>query len=110
MTDSIKVEVAYAKPDTQVILQLDVPDGTSLEQAVKSSGILKKFPEIDLSNNKLGIFGKIAKPDTPLRDRDRVEIYRPLIADPKETRRKRAAKKEEKEDSKNKQAPTTDKG
>ena len=108
MTDSIKVEVAYAKPDTQVILQLDVPDGTSLEQAVKSSGILKKFPEIDLSNNKLGVFGKIAKPDTPLRDRDRVEIYRPLIADPKESRRKRAAKKEGQDDSKNKQASTKD--
>ena len=66
--------------------------------------ILKKFPEIDLSNSKLGIFGKIAKPDTLLRDRDRVEIYRPLIADPKESRRKRAAKKEGqdgKEDNKN---------
>ena len=102
MVDTIKVEVAYAKPDTQVILQLDVAEGTTLEQAIKSSGILEKFPEIDPDNSKVGIFGKIAKPDTVLRNLDRVEIYRPLIADPKESRRKRAAKKE---DNKSKQAP-----
>jgi hypothetical protein len=58
---------------------------------VQASGILKKFPEIDLAQNKLGIFGKLTKNDTVLRERDRVEIYRPLVADPKEVRRQRAA-------------------
>ena len=94
MVNTIKVEVAYAKPEIQVILPLDVAEGTTLEQAIINSGILEKFPEIDLGNNKVGIFGKIAKLDVPLQDRDRVEIYRPLIADPKESRRKRAEKKE----------------
>ena len=90
----IQVEVAYAKQDEQVIIPLDVEVGTTLEQAIDLSGILEQFPEIDLSQNKTGIFGKIAKADTELREKDRVEIYRPLIADPKESRRKRAEKKD----------------
>ena len=90
----IQVEVAYAKHDEQVIIPLDVEVGTTLEQAIDLSGILEQFPEIDLSQNKTGIFGKIAKADTELREKDRVEIYRPLIADPKESRRKRAEKKD----------------
>jgi len=88
------IEVAYALPEEQVLLTLDVEQGTTVEQAVKLSGILEQFSEIDLSKNKLGIFGKIAKADQVLRDKDRVEIYRPLIADPKESRRRRAEKKE----------------
>jgi putative ubiquitin-RnfH superfamily antitoxin RatB of RatAB toxin-antitoxin module len=67
-----------------------VPQGSTAEQAVRLSGILDKYPDIDLAKNKLGIFGKLSKADAVLRDRDRVEIYRPLIADPKEVRRKRA--------------------
>ncbi len=90
----IQVEVAYAKPEEQVIIPLEVEAGTTLEQAIKLSGILEQYPEIDLAQNKTGIFGKIAKADTELREKDRVEIYRPLIADPKESRRKRAEKKE----------------
>lgn len=86
----ITVEVAYALPQEQVVLSLSVPPGTTAQQAVELSGILNKFPEIDLTRNKLGIFAKLSKPDTVLRDRDRVEIYRPLIADPKEVRKKRA--------------------
>jgi putative ubiquitin-RnfH superfamily antitoxin RatB of RatAB toxin-antitoxin module len=89
--DEILVEVAYALPKQQLILELMVPEGTTAEQAVQQSGMLAKFPDIDLAQNKLGIFGKLIKGDTVLRERDRVEIYRPLIADPKEVRRQRAA-------------------
>jgi hypothetical protein len=91
MSSEMLVEVAYALPQQQVIIPVKVSEGTTAEQAVQASGILKKFPEIDLAQNKLGIFGKLAKNDTVLRERDRVEIYRPLIADPKEVRRQRAA-------------------
>jgi putative ubiquitin-RnfH superfamily antitoxin RatB of RatAB toxin-antitoxin module len=96
-SNKIQVEVAYAKLDEQVIIPLDVDAGTTLEQAIQQSGILELYPEIDLTKNKTGIFGKIAKADTELREKDRVEIYRPLIADPKESRRKRAEKKEQQE-------------
>lgn len=89
--DQILVEVAYAKPDVQVIIPLFVAKGTTLEQAIQLSGVLKDFPEINLNKNKVGIFSKIAKKDTVLREKDRVEIYRPLIADPKEVRKQRAA-------------------
>lgn len=90
------IEVTYALPEEQVLITLDVEQGTTAEQAVKLSGVLERFTEIDLTKNKLGIFGKTTKVDQVLRDKDRVEIYRPLIADPKESRRKRAEKKEAK--------------
>jgi len=86
-----KVEVAYAREDKQQILDLMVNQGTTLEQAVQQSGILKMFPEIDLNLNKIGVFGKLGKKTAELKAGDRVEIYRPLIADPKEVRRKREA-------------------
>jgi putative ubiquitin-RnfH superfamily antitoxin RatB of RatAB toxin-antitoxin module len=86
----IRVEVAYAKPELQVIIPLDVAEGITLEEAIEQSGILRQFPEIDLNQNKVGIFGKISKKDQVLREHDRVEIYRPLIADPKEVRKQRA--------------------
>lgn len=89
--DRIRVEVAYARPDTQLILPLEVARGTTLRQAVEQSGILEQFPEIDLDQQQVGIFGKLNKPDTELREGDRVEIYRALIADPKEVRKQRAA-------------------
>lgn len=89
--EMIHVEVVYALPDTQQLIAIEVEKGTTLEMAIKESGILEQFPEIDLAKNKLGIFGKLKKPDTELRVGDRVEIYRPLIADPKEVRRQRAA-------------------
>ena len=93
MTDpaNIRVEVAYAKLHEQVLLELYVAPGTTAQQAIRHSGILERFPEIDLEQNKIGIFGKSTSLDTPLQDGDRVEIYRPLIADPKEQRKKRAA-------------------
>ncbi len=90
-SDTIQVEVGFAKPDEQVIIPLKVPVGTTTQQAIEESGILKQFPEIDLSQNKRGIFGKPCALNTSLREGDRVEIYRPLIADPKEVRRRRAA-------------------
>ena len=87
----IDVEVAYARPDTQQILSLRMPAGATLEQAVRESGILERFPEIELTRNQFGIFGKLNKLDAILRNGDRVEIYRTLIADPKEVRKQRAA-------------------
>lgn len=90
MSNEIRVEVSYALREQQVILPLRVPPQTTVSQAIEMSQIKSKFPEIDLASNKVGIFGKLVKPDTVLRDKDRVEIYRPLIADPKEVRRKRA--------------------
>ncbi|HUW27825.1 MAG TPA: RnfH family protein [Sulfuriferula sp.] len=90
MSEKIMVEVAYAQPDMQVILPVSLTAGATALQAIEGSGILEKFPEIDLRQNKIGIFGKLTKPETALRDKDRVEIYRKLIADPKEVRRQRA--------------------
>ena len=87
----IKVEVAYALKDNQQIVELLVDQGTTLEQAVEQSGILKLYPEIDIKVNKMGIFGKLGKKTAELKAGERVEIYRPLIADPKEVRRKREA-------------------
>lgn len=92
--EKILIEVVYALPEQQVLLTLDVMPGTTAEEAIQLSGILEQFSDIDLSKNKIGIFGKAVKLDEVLRDKDRVEIYRPLIADPKESRRKRAEKKE----------------
>lgn len=94
----MKVEVAYALPDEQVIVPLQVDPGTTVEQAIKLSGLQEKYPEIDLKVNKAGVFGKICKLETPLKEQDRVEIYRKLIADPKESRRKRAEKKDSKKE------------
>lgn len=90
-TTCFEVEVAFAREDNQQILSVMVEQGTTLEQAVQQSGILTMYPEIDLQFNKMGIFGKLGKKTAELKAGDRVEIYRPLIADPKEVRRKREA-------------------
>jgi hypothetical protein len=87
----ITVEVAYARPSEQFLERLTVPENCSIESAIGRSGLLERCPEIDLTVNKVGIFGKAAALSAELRDGDRVEIYRPLIADPKEARKKRAA-------------------
>ncbi|MFO7919665.1 MAG: RnfH family protein, partial [Nioella sp.] len=87
----IQVEVAYARPERQVILPVMLPAGSTIEQAIEQSGIVGEFPEIDLSQNKVGIFGKLSKKTAELKAGDRVEIYRPLLADPKEVRRRREA-------------------
>lgn len=90
MTDTIKIEVAYALPDEQVILSLEVSKDCTVEDAIKRSGILETYPQIDLSTDKVGIFGKMCKLNSTLRHKDRIEIYRKLIADPKESRRQKA--------------------
>lgn len=90
MSQQIQIEVAYARPDQQALLSLRVAAGSTVAQAIEASGVLAKFPEIDLAQNKVGIFGKLTKLDTVVRERDRIEIYRALIADPKEVRRQRA--------------------
>lgn len=91
MSDNkIKIEVVYALPHEQTLLKLDVPPESTIADAIKLSGLLEKYPEIDLTKGKFGLYGKLSKADTVLREKDRIEIYRPLIADPKEVRRKRA--------------------
>lgn len=91
MADLITVEVTYALPQVQELLKVRVPEGATVRDAIEASGILAKHPEIDLDGpNKVGVYAKLTRLDTLLRDRDRVEIYRPLIADPKAVRKKRA--------------------
>jgi len=91
VTEMMQVEVAYAREDEQMILEVSVPADCTAQQALEMSGITQHFPEIDLASAKVGIFGKLARPDARLAPGDRVEIYRQLIADPKEARKKRAA-------------------
>ena len=86
------VEVAYALADKQSLISIEVEKGATLKEAVEASGILDAFEEIDLSKDRVGIFSKFATLETVLREKDRVEIYRPLIADPKKVRKERAAK------------------
>ena len=91
MSETLAVEVCYALPDKQEIVAVKLPEGATLQQALEASGLLAKHPEIDIKKNKFGVYAKLSKLDSVLRDRDRVEIYRPLIADPKEVRKQRAA-------------------
>ena len=91
----ITVELIYPLPEEQILFTIRVANGTTIEQAIKSSGILTKYPQIDLNLNKVGIFSKVSPLNTELREGDRIEIYRPLIADPKEARKKKAAEQKE---------------
>ena len=92
----IRVEVVYALPKEQRVVELYVPEGTTVLQAAEMSGLDKHYPEIDLATASLGVFSKLSKTpaEQPLRENDRVEIYRALIADPKQARLKRAAKQQ----------------
>lgn len=90
----INVQVCYVLPDHSYIADLWMPAGATLAQAVRESGVMQRYPAIDLATQKLGIFGKVKSADEVLRDGDRVEIYRPLQADPKESRRRRAKHRE----------------
>ena len=85
------VEVAYALAEKQSLISLEVKEGSTLKEAIDASGILKQYKQIDLSKDRVGIFSKFATLDTVLREKDRVEIYRPLEADPKKVRKERAA-------------------
>lgn len=89
-SDMIHVEVVYALPLEQRVFTLVVNKNALVEDIIKQSGILELYPEIDLSKNKVGVFSRNVKLDGTVRDKDRIEIYRPLLADPKEIRRKRA--------------------
>jgi uncharacterized protein len=88
----IEVEVVYALPDRQWLKKITASPGTTLEQAIRQSGVLEEFPDLVLAASPVGVFGRVRPLDTVLRQGDRVEIYRPLAADPKETRRRRAAR------------------
>ena len=85
-----RIAVAYATPRHQEVIEIPVRPGDTVEQVIRASGLLERFPEIDLTQQRVGIFGEIVRLHDPVRDGDRVEIYRPLLADPKEARRRRA--------------------
>jgi putative ubiquitin-RnfH superfamily antitoxin RatB of RatAB toxin-antitoxin module len=78
----MQIGVAYSEPGQQIWLNIEVPDESSVNEAIERSGILKQFPHIDLSSQRVGVFGKLVKLDAKLKPGDRVEIYRPIIADP----------------------------
>jgi hypothetical protein len=84
------VEIAYALRERQALVAVEVAEGATIEEAIRRSGILEAFPEIDLKQAKVGIFGRPATLGERMRDGDRAEIYRPLIAEPKDARRERA--------------------
>ncbi len=88
-----RVEVAYATPTRQEVTEVSVRPGATVEQVIRASGMLARFPEIDLTRQRVGIFGETARLQDAVRNGDRVEIYRPLVADPKEARRVRAVRR-----------------
>ena len=90
MSDLIGIEVCYALPERQELVKLKLVANATVQHAVEGSGLMSKFPEITLVESKFGVYGRLVRLDSNLREGDRVEIYRPLIADPKEVRRKRA--------------------
>lgn len=91
----INIEVAYATPEKQTLMAVQVEEGATVGEAILSCGIIETHPEINLGVNKVGVWNRTTKLETVLREGDRVEIYRPLIADPKEARRRRAEKAKE---------------
>lgn len=93
MADLVNVQLCYAAPLREYFRELSVAPGTTIEQAIIQSGVLQDIPGIDLAVQPVGIFGKKQPLDTVLRERDRIEIYRPLLADPKESRRRRSEKR-----------------
>lgn len=91
--ETIEVEIVYALPERQVLMKVQVPVGTTVEQAIYHSSIMNQFVEIDLNKNRIGIFSRFVERGTVLQQRDRIEIYRPLLIDPKEARRLRVKQK-----------------
>ncbi|HEY8555050.1 MAG TPA: RnfH family protein [Burkholderiales bacterium] len=90
MAEQVTVEVAYATPEEQAVVKVVLRAGATVAQAIAASGLLVRFPEIDLARQAVGIYGTPVRLSEPVADGDRVEIYRPLRADPKEMRRRRA--------------------
>lgn len=94
-TEKLVVEVAYAFPEKYFLKKVKLDAPTSVQNVIMQSGVLEKYTEIDLRNNKVGVFSRPVKLTDLIEDGDRIEIYRPLLADPKEIRRKRAAEQAE---------------
>jgi putative ubiquitin-RnfH superfamily antitoxin RatB of RatAB toxin-antitoxin module len=92
MSTNLSIDVCYALPDAQTLISIELPPGATVQQAIDASGILERHPEIDLTRLKAGVLGKLKPLDTVLADHDRVEIYRPLIVDPKAARQRRVDK------------------
>ncbi|MGF6720842.1 putative ubiquitin-RnfH superfamily antitoxin RatB of RatAB toxin-antitoxin module [Paraburkholderia sp. GAS41] len=92
MSALLSIEVCYALPDEQALIAVELAEGATVQEALDASGILKRYPQIDLDKQKVGVFGKLKPLDTVLADHDRVEIYRPLIVDPKAARQRRVEK------------------
>lgn len=92
MSARLSIEVCYALANEQALITVDLPEGATLQQAIDASGILQRYPQIDLGMQKVGVFGKLKPLDTVLADHDRVEIYRPLLVDPKLSRQRRVEK------------------
>jgi putative ubiquitin-RnfH superfamily antitoxin RatB of RatAB toxin-antitoxin module len=92
MSARLSIEVCYALPNEQTLVTVELPEGATLQQALDASGILQRYPGIDLSTQKVGVFGKLKPLDAVLADHDRVEIYRPLLVDPKVSRQRRVEK------------------
>lgn len=99
MSDKISIQIAYALPDSYFLQRYQVEAGTIIQNAILQSGILEQYKEIDLRSNTVGIFSRLAKLSDVLEDGDRIEIYRPLLADPKEIRRKRAEQQKQELDA-----------
>lgn len=87
----IRIEVVYPLPHEQLLLDAQLPEGSTIREGILASGVLERYPELSLDTLEAGVFGKLAKLDQQLSPRDRIEIYRPLIADPKAVRKQRAA-------------------
>jgi putative ubiquitin-RnfH superfamily antitoxin RatB of RatAB toxin-antitoxin module len=94
MAEPLQIYVCYATPQREYIRPMQVSAGTTIGAAIEQSGVLQEFPEINLATAPVGIYAKKKTLDTVLRERDRIEIYRPLVADPKDSRRRRAARKD----------------
>lgn len=88
----LSIEVCYAQPSGQTLIAVELPEGATVRQALDASGILTRYPQIDLAQQKVGVFGKLKPLDAVLADHDRVEIYRPLMVDPKAARQRRVEK------------------
>ncbi|MGB9149631.1 MAG: RnfH family protein [Burkholderiales bacterium] len=96
MKELINVEVCFALPERQAIIELQLGIGSTVADAIAQSKILGMFPQIDLRKNRVGIYARLVNAETVLRDGDRVEIYRELVAEPRDARRVRAAKRQQK--------------
>jgi putative ubiquitin-RnfH superfamily antitoxin RatB of RatAB toxin-antitoxin module len=94
MAELLRVTLCYATPTTEILRELNVAPGTTLGAAIEQSGLQAELGGIDLANYPVGIYGKRRPLDTVLREHDRIELYRPLVADPKDSRRRRAVKKQ----------------